>query len=117
MTMTDSASMETDPVRETNQLFRVLSHHYRRAILRVLQQSQNVTISDLAERVIQRTLDSPNEDSSSEEIATLTVELYHCHIPMLAEAELVDYAEERNSVTISDQATVEACLDALDDSE
>ncbi|WP_425607440.1 DUF7344 domain-containing protein [Halomontanus rarus] len=86
----------------TDQVIRALSEQRRRSTLRVLQQHQEATISKIAKEIAAKEDDGPNSDVRSDAVH---IDLYHCHIPILAEAGLVHYTEDQDVVAISEHGT------------
>lgn len=72
-----------------NRLFGVLSHPHRRRILRTIAESNPRRTGEL----------TPEEFAADgEEVARFGVELYHVHLPKLAEAGYIDW--DRNAGTV-----------------
>jgi DNA-binding transcriptional ArsR family regulator len=88
--------------REKDKIFRALSEQRRRFALQFLQQHQEATISEMANEIAKREDDRPDGDVLSDAVR---IDLYHRHVPILAEAGLVHYEEERDIVTISEHGT------------
>lgn len=76
-------------------------HHYllaseqRRAVLRRLSEFSAVTVSNLAEEVVEAD-DVERTDASARD--AVEAQLHHRHLPMLDEAGLVDYDTDANRV-------------------
>lgn len=105
--MTNVPSEPADPTHpgEKDQVFRALSEQRRRSTLRVLQQHQEATIAEIAEKIVAMEGVGPNSDDISDLVTAVRIRLYHHHIPILADAGLVRYAEERDVVAISERGT------------
>lgn len=110
--MIPSPPPTTDHERERNRLFRALSVQRRRFTLRVLSQNQETNLSEIAREIATRENDRSTGDVPSDVITDVQIDLYHRHIPVLAEAGLVHYVEEPNVVAISEYGTdVTVCLE------
>lgn len=99
MTTTPSLSPESIHPQEKDQVIRALSEQRRRSTLQVLHQCREATISEIAKEIAAKEDDKPNSDNQSDAIR---IDLYHRHIPILAEAGLVHYTEERDAIAISE---------------
>lgn len=81
-------------------VFRVLSHHRRRFAIQYLATQIGVTaVSDLADQIA--LLEGEHTQTHYERICT---SLVHGHLPMLAEAGVVEYDRDQEVVTLGDQA-------------
>jgi len=100
-TETQTASTET--------LLRAVADPERRAILRHLHatDSRAVGVDDLAEAIESR--DRPTDDGRT------AVELHHAHLPVLADAEVIEFDRERGSVAYRGDDRVEALLEFVSD--
>lgn len=98
---TQTASTET--------LLRAVADPERRAALRHLQatDSHGVDVDDLAKAVA-----SPGQPTDDEKIA---IELYHTHLPVLADAEVIEFDRKRGSVAYRGDDRVEALLQFISD--
>lgn len=102
MATTPNTSPEPDHPREKDQVIRALSEHCRRSTLQVLQQHQDATISEIAKEIAAKRDDGQNSNGQSDAVH---IDLHHRHVPILAEAGLVYYTEEREIVAISEHGT------------
>ena len=109
----------TPDVLSTDDLFGVLSHQRRRCVLRCLGEHQTpLTLADLADEVTAREQEAPLPDVPAEEVKRVYVSLYHTHIPKLADADLVEYTQERDMVALStENEHAEALLELATASE
>lgn len=98
MTTTPRRSPKPTHPRENDQVIWALSEQHRRSTLQVLQQHRKATIAEIAQEIAAREDDGPNSDVRSDAIR---INLYHHHIPILAESGLVHYLEEQDIVAIS----------------
>jgi len=95
-------SSEPTYPREKDQMIQILSEQRRRSTLQVLQQHQEAAISEIAKEIAAREDNGPNNDVRSDAVR---IDLYHCHVPILADADLVHYTEEWDIVAISEHGT------------
>jgi len=102
--MTTNPRMSSDQPHqnEKDEIFRALSERRRRFALQFLQHQQEATISEIANEIARKEDDGPDSDGLSDAVR---LDLYHRHVPILAEAGLVHYEEERDIVTISEPGT------------
>lgn len=74
-----------------NKLVAVLSHHHRREVLTILRtRNQPLALADLATELVRQLENVSDETEAKRQAKQLQVELYHCHIPKLTDAELVE---------------------------
>lgn len=88
---------------DTNTLFSILSSERRRYALYCLQQYRNpMTLADLADEVAR--LETGEETVAAipaEDVKTVYMMLYHTHIPKLADANIVDYDQDTDTVRLN----------------
>lgn len=94
---------EFDPALDLDRLFRLLSKRRRRWILACLDRHRSMTLADLAEEIAVRERDLTIDEIPPEAVKEIYMELYHRHVPPLDDADLVRYAQERDTVAISDR--------------
>lgn len=76
----------------------------RRIVLSVLtDQQQPVTVTDLAETVVERDRRGPPTEAAAETLASVETSLNHVHLPRLVDAGLVEYSRERQLMEPTDQ--------------
>lgn len=68
-------------------------------------------LPDLAEEVARRKNDTSVRELSEEEIKQVYMDLWHVHIPKLVEADVVEYNQEQDAVTLAE--TADTVLDFL----
>jgi predicted ArsR family transcriptional regulator len=90
-------------------LFAILADQQRRLLLTTLTAAESPQeISTLAQRIA----DAP-ESEGVENADWLRINLYHCHIPRLAEAGLVTWSKTANTVRLTDAGhTIAMALDS-----
>lgn len=80
---------------------RALASRRRRLTLRCLLEHRELTLPDLAELVAERESGDDLADIPPERVCRVYFSLYHTHLPMLEDADLVRYEQERDYVTVS----------------
>ncbi|WP_320443122.1 DUF7344 domain-containing protein [Halosolutus halophilus] len=101
----------------------LLADRYRRAVLRALDESgQPVSLNDLADRVAldERSQDrGPIADWGDALLGTrrrVHISLRHVHVPKLADAEVVDFDPDANTVALREPgADLLTRLDSIDE--
>jgi len=111
--MIDSATGSPGQTRDADQLFRALSHRRRRAIIRALREVHSADLRALATAIARDERDGAT-GPPDREIESVRIELYHRHVPVLIEADLVDHGERRDGVVLDDRAAVKTAWDLLD---
>lgn len=101
----------------TNELLSLLSGRLRRSALRSLAAADGpVAIADLSRDVVRaledRTDAEPSTDTDLETVRAVEVELYHCHLPKLADHGLVAVDRDRNAVEL--RSAGEAIVERLE---
>lgn len=90
----------------------------RRLALQVLQAfDEPITLADLAEEVAIRERDAPITDVSGETVAAIYHSLYHTHVPRLADADIVEYDQDRDMVHVADDVDLDLQGSAPSDRE
>lgn len=86
-------------------MFKILAHHRRRYVIHCLRKYENpMTLADLADEVAVLENDTALMEIPAEEIKRVYFSLYHTHIPKLADAELVQYQQDGDLVTLAERA-------------
>lgn len=89
---------------ELDAVFRALGDERRRHILWCIQEHHSLSLADLAELVAERERDTDITTLSGEYVKNVYFSLYHNHVPLLEEADLVRYEQEDDLVVRSDRA-------------
>ncbi|MDS0474105.1 hypothetical protein [Natrinema sp. 1APR25-10V2] len=86
--------------------FAVLSHWYRREVLRFVADADDhtATVDELTAHLVERTDEPPRCDR-------IMIALHHVHLPTLSEADVVDYDAESKVVSYRRCGRVEAILE------
>lgn len=97
----------------TETLLRVVADPKRRAILEYLRTADDeaVTVETLSKALTQRGRPADSQDQRSR----TAIELRHTHLPMAADADLVAYDREQETVTYHGDDRVEALLAFIDE--
>lgn len=88
--------------------FDLLSHYHRRYALDCLREHGTMSLADLVDEVAARDYGQPPGDIADHDRERVSASLYHTHIPKLAEADMVDYDQATETVTLGaavEQAT------------
>lgn len=99
---------------ESDSLFNALANQRRRYILSILcdHHHQPIALPDLAEEVATREKDTKITEIPPEQVKTVYMTLYHAHIPMLEDAGIVKYNQDRDTVSMTvDNERIESLLD------
>ena len=79
-----------------DRLFDALSSPRRRLVVHSLRDRASVHVSELAERVVRWERALP--DAPSTDTADVYLQLYHCHVPKLVDAGLLEYDSPEKKV-------------------
>lgn len=97
----DDSPGRIDREHAVTAVFKLLSHHRRRAVIQYLStQAGTTAVSDVADQIA--LLEGEHTRDRYERICT---SLVHSHLPMLADAGIVNYDPSREVVELRDQAT------------
>ena len=86
-------------------VFDALSHAYRRAVVAHLEWGEPATLAELAEAVATRVDDATVEEAR--------IQLAHCHLPHLDEADVVTYDADEQVCELDDAVAVRAVLSSV----
>ncbi|WP_227355101.1 DUF7344 domain-containing protein [Haladaptatus salinisoli] len=82
--------------------FDIVANRRRRCLLRCIEAHDSpIALADLADEVAVREHESHLSDVPAEEVKRTYLSLYHKHVPKLAEANIVEYDQKRDSVSMS----------------
>lgn len=82
-------------------IYGLLADERRRCALVYLQKHRSIGLPDLAEEVACQENDASITDLTEEEIKRVYMEFWHVHIPKLVDADIVEYDQERDRVTLA----------------
>lgn len=108
----DSATTETDDVVDPplplDQVFGILKNERRRRVLRMLQQTEDDTLSlsDLAEQIAAWENDKPIKQITSDERKRVYVGLYQCHLPKMDGMGVIDFNKPRGIIELGDNMDI-----------
>lgn len=85
----DSPNISLDDVAET------LSNERRRQLIRALEESESLTLRDLAERVAQN---EESDEIDADDRKRVYIALHQAHLPRMANMNVVDYDRDRKIV-------------------
>lgn len=86
-------------IEDIDAAFGVLADGHRRRVLACLRETEGtVALVDLAREVAVRTAETPLGEVSSDAVRQVYLELYHTHLPKLAEMGAVEFDADHNSV-------------------
>lgn len=90
-----------DNDQSRDDVFGVLAHRHRRETLVVLAEHEtSLTLLDLANEIARREQGVSVDEISEETIKTVHLNLYHRHVPKLAEAGFVEYDRGTNFIEL-----------------
>jgi DNA-binding transcriptional ArsR family regulator len=96
------AIAENEESQLRDALFRALTSAHRRAILNVLShQCQPIHVETLAREIVDIEQGVHEQEVDSADVDSLTTLYYHTHLPILSEAELIEYDVEKQTVAYS----------------
>lgn len=89
----------------TDSILIALSHHQRREALNILREANRpLALADLALELTHQLEDTSCETETQRQAERLQIELYHCHIPKLESAGLVEFDTDQNVVLLTEAA-------------
>lgn len=90
---------------DTDIPFAALAHRRRRGVLSCVSQHHVVTLADLADELAVQEHGATIDGVPADAVRELYLELYHNHVPTLADADLVVYDQDQDLVTITPAGT------------
>lgn len=89
---------------ERDELFNVLSHPYRRFMLQYLLTAGEPTlVSELTTELVAWESQRATSDRIGDDRQGIGVTLRHCHLPKMAEADVIRYDAAQQTVTLGDR--------------
>jgi hypothetical protein len=99
---THNSSLEFGLVPSQDAIFKLLASQRRRYVLSCLKENEDpIALAALANKVAARENDLPVSEVSEEEIKHIHLSLYHTHIPKLNDADVVEYDQGKDTVTLN----------------
>lgn len=107
--------MTADPATR-DERYRALSHCRRRRVLATLADAGGtMTVRDVATEIVTREHDAPLPDVPCDAFRKTYHSLIHVHVPMLADADLIEYDPDRLVIEDATLADVRPLLSFPDD--
>lgn len=101
-----SPQNEDDPSLSEDGLFEVLANRRRRQVIEYLRKTDGTTtVSELAEYIASEETDTPINQLSSYDRKRVYISLYQNHLPVMDNANVVDYEEHRKTVQLKETVT------------
>lgn len=95
---TDANAEDDEPAVPLDEIFGMLRNQRRRTVLRILTETEQIRLGDLAERVAASEHDKPRERLTSDERKRVYVGLYQVHLPKLADVDAIIYNKSRGII-------------------
>lgn len=104
-------------MRRVEPAFRALQNQRRRLVIRCVQAHETLFLPDLAELVLERETGQDVADVSPERVRDVYFSLYHQHLPVLRDADVVWYEQPADRVGVTEHATdvLASARDSIDD--
>lgn len=93
-----TGSLERDTIHE------LLIAKRRRYLLDCLSNHGTLPLSDVADEIAYQEHDAPREQIPEENVEAVYQSLWHTHVPKLADANIVSYDEDEDTVALADNA-------------
>lgn len=108
---TDNATIVARPhsAEDLDEVFDVLAHQYRRAIIEELDWGEPQTLDDLAALI------ADGDDSTT--VTNARIALVHNHFPRLVAADVITYDAEEQVAELDDAVAERAVLTAIHESD
>lgn len=93
----------------------LLAADRRRHVLACLADHGTLALPDLADQVAERERDTALPQIPEDEVLTVYLSLYHTHVPKLADADVVRYSQNRDTVALAADPDSLDAVGSLDD--
>ena len=101
----NSKNTSTEETLPTSEIFELLSADRRQEVLRYLDSTDGTAdIGELAEHIASIECGCPRSQLSSQQRKRVYVGLYQCHLPKMADAEVIDYNSDRGTVALTERS-------------
>lgn len=93
-----------EAARSTDDLFEVLSNAHRRFVVSCLATHPNpLAVADFATELACWECKTPSDHISAEQVESRYINLYHVHIPKMADAGILRYNQEQDTIALADE--------------
>lgn len=107
-----------DGGQRADEILTALADIQRRYVLYYLRDEERASVADVAERLAVWEYDAPADEIPETAIEEYRTVLYHEHLPMLREAQLVEYDERSEQLVFRDCPDLaELCLEHCRESD
>lgn len=98
----------TGPCSKTERQMQLLADSKNHSILTVLKQSaEPLDVEAVAQEIVEEELDLASTETFENQLNRTVISLHHHRLPQLADAGLVEYDQETNTVTLQAEAPVD----------
>jgi|AntDeeMetagen681_2_1112603.scaffolds.fasta_scaffold09845_2 hypothetical protein len=94
---------------DLDDVFDVLAHRYRRAIIEHMEWGEPATLADLVATL--------SDEDDSVAASDVRVALVHTHLPRLVDADVITYDADRRVAELDDAVAERAILSAIQESD
>lgn len=115
--MTNKVPTDVDTSIDSESLtraFSALADARRRDVLRYLEQHRSMTLPTLADEVAESEADVSLPHIDETTVKEVYLSLYHCEVPKLEAADLIEYDQERDLVIRRDSPESDLAMSLLD---
>lgn len=102
--MTDGERRAADGPLPRDTVHELLANERRRTVLRCLREHGPLVLPDLADEVARVEHDSPLPQIPEDDVLCVYLSLWHSHVPKLSSAGVVSYDQDRDRVTLGENA-------------
>lgn len=93
------------PPLSTTMLFEILANKRRRYVFHSLKENETpIALADLADEVAIRETETSSSEIPAEEVKRIHTSLWHSHIPKLADVDIIEYNQDRETVALAANA-------------
>lgn len=86
-----------------DEIFATLQHERRRRVISRLQTAENpISLTDFADELAAEETETSTDDVSEAEMTRVSTSLYHVHLPKLADAGIVEYDWDEDTITLAE---------------
>lgn len=119
MSNQDGDAADADVSLPRSDVYELLANERRRYVLSVLREHGPVPLPDLADEVANREHDAPLPQVPEDAVLRVYLSLWHVHVPKLADADVVTYDQETDTVALGEHAesVQQFALDAAADEQ